>query len=309
MAAVTQQDTQQDQPEEQPVAVAVPTNVLVVGVGGQGVITVSKMLTELCMQHNLPVKQSEVHGMAKRGGSVFSHVRFGGEIHSPTIPVGKVDILLAMEWAEGLRWLHFLNPDSGIFIVDTQQIIPPFSCRNRTRGAGFDYVYETLDQVMQYVPNAVALDATSMAAELGNSRAANTILLGKLSTALKFTVQDWQSIIARSVPPKTIDINRKAFALGRDWQQPVTALNESHAEIQSAPIAEGFNIDFEIVDAWCKGCDICVKMCPERCLILNTSQIVELNRPEACTGCRICEWLCPDMAIKVHVAQQTGAAH
>ncbi len=282
--------------------VLAPTNVLVVGVGGQGVIMVSKMLAELCLQHDIQVKQSEVHGMAKRGGAVFSHVRFGSEIHSPTIPVGQADILLALEWAEGLRWLHYLNPESGTLFVDTQQIIPPFSCRNRKRGASFDYVYKTVEQVKEHIPNAFALDATRLATELGNLRTANTILLGMLSTALEFQPQEWQSIIARTVPPKTVEVNREAFELGRNWVQSESS--EHHVQLLApAPVQDHVEVkvELEITEDWCKGCDICVKMCPERILVLNRNEIVEITDPAACTGCRLCEWLCPDMAISVHV--------
>ncbi len=279
----------------------VPTNVLIVGVGGQGVVTVSKMLAELCLQHDLMVKQSEVHGMAKRGGAVFSHVRFGEEIHSPTIPAGQADILLALEWAEGLRWLHYLNPQSGTFLVDTQQIVPPFSCRNRKRGADFEYVYKTVEQVKEHVPNAIALDATRLATGLGNARAANTILLGLLSSALDFGAEQWRAIIDQTVPPKTVEVNRRAFELGRSW-----ARSDDHGQPHIAPPTpalelENVSVELEIVEAWCKGCDICVKMCPERCLVLNRDEIVEIPDPAACTGCRLCEWLCPDLAIAVHV--------
>jgi len=278
-----------------------PTNVLIVGVGGQGVITVSKMLAELCLEHDLQVKQSEVHGMAKRGGAVFSHVRFGDEIHSPTIPAGQADILLALEWAEGLRWLHYLNPQSGTLIVDTQQIIPPFSCRNRKRGAGFEYVYQTVEQVKEHIPNAIALDATRLATELGNSRAANTILLGLLSSALDFGVEQWRAIIDRTVPPKTVEVNRRAFELGRNWARSDNPEQPRIDLPTPAPELENVDVELEIVEAWCKGCDICVKMCPERCLVLNRDEIVEIPDPAACTGCRLCEWLCPDLAIAVHV--------
>src|SRR3990167_5973219 len=95
-------------------------NVLIVGVGGQGVIMVSKVLALLAQSQGFEVKQSEVHGMAKRGGSVFSHVRFGKRVYSPTIPRGEADILIALEWAEGLRWLPYLKPDTGMFICDTK---------------------------------------------------------------------------------------------------------------------------------------------------------------------------------------------
>ena len=96
---------------------------------------VSKVLALLAQSQGFEVKQSEVHGMAKRGGSVFSHVRFGRRVWSPTIPKGDVDILVALEWAEGLRWLPFLKPGTGIFICDTKRIVPPFACLNRHPGA------------------------------------------------------------------------------------------------------------------------------------------------------------------------------
>jgi indolepyruvate ferredoxin oxidoreductase beta subunit len=272
------------------------------------VITVSKILAQLCLHNKLNVKQSEIHGMAKRGGAVFSHVRFGSEVYSPTIPLGQADILLALEWAEGLRWLPYLNAGTGTFIADTEQIIPPFSYRNRKRGATSNYVHKTVEEVRQHVPNAFAVDATRMATELGNSRAANTVLLGMLSTALDFPAVDWQTIIAHSVPPKTVEVNRRAFLLGREWIQSDEHKEERlQVEVAApppAPVVDDVDIDLEIIEAWCKGCDICVKMCPERCLVLNSNEIVELTAPDACTGCRLCEWLCPDFAIAVHVRKK-----
>ena len=159
-------------------------NVLIVGVGGQGVIMVSKVLALLAQSQGFEVKQSEVHGMAKRGGSVFSHVRFGRRVWSPTIPKGEVDILVALEWAEGLRWLPFLKPGAGIFICDTKRIVPPFACLNRHPGAPLRYSKETPAEVIAHVAEGYAIDATDMAEALGNERAANVILLGALSTAL-----------------------------------------------------------------------------------------------------------------------------
>ena len=126
-------------------------NVLIVGVGGQGVIMVSKVLALLAQSQGFEVKQSEVHGMAKRGGSVFSHVRFGRRVWSPTIPKGEVDILVALEWAEGLRWLPFLKPGTGIFICDTKRIVPPFACLNRHPGAPLRYSKETPAEVVAHV--------------------------------------------------------------------------------------------------------------------------------------------------------------
>ncbi len=290
-----------------------PINVLVVGVGGQGVIMVSKVLARLCQLRGFQVKQSEVHGMAKRGGAVFSHVRFGEHAWSPTIPRGEADILMALEWAEGLRWLDYLRPDRGVFIADTQRIVPPFACLDRRRGAPDAYARETPAEIIGRVSNGLALDATRMAAELGNERVANSILLGVLSTTLDFPTEDWQSVLARFVPGKTVDINLKAFRQGREWAE---AAREPRPVVAEAPVprptaqADGADgIELEIVAPWCKGCDICVKMCPERCLALNGNQVVELTDPAACTGCRVCEWLCPDFAITVHrrTNQRIGA--
>lgn len=280
------------------------TNVLVVGVGGQGVIMVSKVLAQICQNRGYQVKQSEVHGMAKRGGGVFSHVRFGTEVWSPTIPKGEADILLALEWAEGLRWINFLKRKGGLFIADTQHIVPPFSCRNRERGATSGYAKETPREILELVGDGFALDATTMAGELGNLRAANTVLLGVLSMGLDFEAQEWLDVIEQFVPPKSIEINRQAFQQGRDWfeQMQHVPISERHVEpevrFEGVPQVHG-KPKLEIIDAWCKGCDICVKMCPERCLRLNSEMVAELKSPDACTGCRVCEWLCPDYAIKV----------
>lgn len=295
------------------------TNILVVGVGGQGVIMVSKVLARLCQLQGFQVKQSEVHGMAKRGGAVFSHVRFGDQIWSPTIPRGKADVLLALEWAEGIRWINYLKPEKGTLIADTQHIVPPFACRNRRRGARSTYSAETPSEIMSKVGEGFALDATTMAAALGNPRAANTVLLGALSGTLDFPVQDWLEVISEFVPPKTIEINREAFLRGREWVEREGSRPADEAPLPSTPeadarrpeIAPDIEDDFElrITPQWCKGCDICVKMCPERCLALNAEQIVVLTKPDACTGCRVCEWLCPDFAIDVikHTDQRVDA--
>lgn len=282
-----------------------PTNVLIVGVGGQGVIMVSKVLARLCQKAGYAVKQSEIHGMAKRGGAVFSHVRFGEQVWSPTIPAGKADILLALEWAEGMRWLRYLNPEHGTFICDTQQIVPPFACRSRQLGAEQTYARETPSAIIERVPNGFAIDASQMADELGNVRVANTLLLGLLSTALEFAVDDWQAVITEFVPPKTTNLNLRAFQVGRDWVEKAIRLPENETpdgplHVQAFQEEAHPKIELEITEAWCKGCDICVKMCPERCLRLNPEQVVELSNHEACTGCRICEWLCPDFAVRLH---------
>jgi len=276
-------------------------NVLIVGVGGQGVIMVSKVLALLAQTQGHEVKQSEVHGMAKRGGSVFSHVRFGRRVWSPTIPKGDVDILVALEWAEGLRWLPFLKP-GGIFICDTKRIVPPFACLNRHPGAPMRYSKETPAEVIAHVAEAYAVDATDMAEQLGNERAANVILLGALSTALQFPPEDWERTVAEFVPKKTVAVNLEAFRRGRAWiEEARDVAPPVQAPATNVATETAYSIRLEIIPAWCKSCDICVKMCPERCLRLNAERIAELAAPEKCTGCRLCEWLCPDFAIRVHL--------
>jgi len=278
-------------------------NVLIVGVGGQGVIMVSKVLAYLAQSRGLQVKQSEVHGMAKRGGSVFSHVRFGHEVWSPTIPKGEADILIALEWAEGLRWLPYLKPGSGIFICDTKRIVPPFACLNRKPGAPLRYSRETPAQVKAHVAEGYAIDATDMAEQLGNERAANVILLGAISSALEFETEDWEKALAEFVPKKTVSVNLEAFRRGRAWiEKARTLAPEIEAPAPAAPASASHEVRLEITRAWCKSCDICVKLCPERCLRLDAERVVELAQPEKCTGCRLCEWLCPDFAIRVHLA-------
>ena len=284
-----------------------PMNVLIVGVGGQGVIMVSKALAWLAQSKGFAVKQSEVHGMAKRGGTVFSHVRFGPQVWSPTIPKGEADILVALEWAEGLRWLSFLKPDTGIFICDTKRIVPPFACLNRRPGAPLRYSRETPAEVKAHVAEGYAIDATRMAGELGNERAASVVLIGALSTALDFPAADWEKALAQFVPKKTIAVNLDAFRLGRNWIDDARRTTTATPEVEAAvatirvPANVSYSVRLEITPEWCKSCDICVKLCPERCLRLNSERIVELAQPEKCTGCRLCELLCPDFAIRVHL--------
>src|SRR5450830_236524 len=214
-------------------------NVLMVGVGGQGVIMVSKALAWLAQSQGFEVKQSEVHGMAKRGGTVFSHVRFGPQVWSPTIPEGEADILVALEWAEGLRWLPFLKPDTGIVICAAERIVPPFACLNRRPGAPLRYSRETPAEVKAHVAEGYAIDATRMAEELGNERAANVVLIGALSTALAFSAADWEQALAQFVPKKTIAVNLDAFRLGRSWideaRRTTTATPEAEAPAANIP--------------------------------------------------------------------------
>ncbi|NJL08405.1 MAG: 4Fe-4S binding protein [Methylacidiphilales bacterium] len=279
-------------------------NIMIVGVGGQGVLMISKVMALMGQRQGLKVKQSEVHGMAKRGGIVFSHVRFGEEVWSPTIAKGDADALIALEWAEGLRWLDHLKPDTGVFIADTRRIVPPFACRSRKHGATTNYARETPAEIVSRIADGYALDATSIADDLGDVRAANTVLLGTLSVSLEYPVADWLAVIEELVPKRTRDINRKAFEAGRAWAEAARLDPELRFDksITRRPAARPHpEVSFEVTvnEAWCKGCDICVKLCPERCLAMSREHVATVAHPELCTGCHVCEWLCPDFAISV----------
>jgi indolepyruvate ferredoxin oxidoreductase beta subunit len=296
-------------PGETPDPIERPTNVLIVGVGGQGVLMISRVLAEVCARRGLDVKQSEVHGMAKRGGVVFSHVRFGRRVWSPTIPRGEADVVVALEWAEGLRWLSYLSPERGTFLADTQRILPPFACRDRRPGARAAYPTRGPEALRGRVARSIALGALRTAVELGEPRAANTVLLGALSTVLDFSAEEWHAAIEASVPPRTLAVNRAAFERGREWARgaggAAPAAPGGEIERIPEPVEDpeaGPGARVEICAAWCKACEICVKVCPERCLALGAGQAAEVIDPSACTGCRVCEWLCPDFAIRVRTS-------
>ncbi len=292
--------------------VAPTRNIMIVGVGGQGVIMISKVMALLGQKQGLQVKQSEVHGMAKRGGTVYSHVRFGKEVWSPTIAKGEADALIALEWAEGLRWLDHLKPEAGVFIADTRRIVPPFACRNRNVGAAMNYSKETPAEIVSRVADGYALDATGMAEQFGDARAANTVLLGVLSLSLDYPVKDWLETIEQLVPKKAREINARAFEAGRAWAEAARAdaslRFDAAISREKSWVGGAVDVKLEIERAWCKSCDICVKLCPERCLGLDGEQIAYLKNPEACTGCHVCEWLCPDFAISVTTTSREPAS-
>lgn len=185
------------------------TNVLIAGVGGQGVVLASELLALAAMAAGRDVKQGEFHGVAQRGGAVFSHVRFGDRVHSPMAPRGQVDYLVALELLEALRYAHFVRP-GGTVIVNDHRVEPirvgdqrpyPDDAPGFLRDKGFD---------------VVVLDATQRALELGNHRAANVMLLGALSASLDIPAEAWDRTLMERIPERHLALNRRAFAAGRD---------------------------------------------------------------------------------------------
>jgi indolepyruvate ferredoxin oxidoreductase beta subunit len=185
------------------------TNVLIVGVGGQGVLLASEILCEVAKLLGLDAKKSEVHGMSQRGGVVTSHVRFGKKVYSPLIPLGEADIILAFEVAEALRWVHYLKP-GGAVIASDQKIIPPITTTGK-----FSYPEDAEGKIRARAPKTKVVPAYDIAKKLGNTRLVNTILLGVLSQEIDLEESKWLQVVERMAPKGTGEINKKAFLEGR----------------------------------------------------------------------------------------------
>ena len=185
-------------------------DILIVGVGGQGVLLASELISEVAMKFGYDVKKSEVHGMSQRGGVVSSHVRIGPRVHSPTIQYGQADALIAFEQAEGLRAIDWMKKD-GVAIVSTTSLIPAIV----TSSKKFSYPDDAIDCLKKKATNVIAVDADSIARELGNPRLVNTILLGILSNYLPFALDQWNEVIRTKVKARFIDINLSALERGR----------------------------------------------------------------------------------------------
>ncbi|MCK5127430.1 MAG: indolepyruvate oxidoreductase subunit beta [candidate division Zixibacteria bacterium] len=183
-------------------------NILIVGVGGQGVLLASELLSEVAMMRGLDVKKSEVHGMSQRGGVVSSHVRIGAKVYSPIIPYGQAEIVMSFEQAEGLRAMDWLAKD-GRMIVSTTRLVP-----TTANFGGLGYPDDPIAEMKKKTKNVIAIEADKIANELGNPRLINTILLAVASPFLGFEKSVWEEAIKKLVKPKFVDINLKAFAQG-----------------------------------------------------------------------------------------------
>lgn len=184
-------------------------NILLVGVGGQGTILVSKILSTGLMDAGYDVKMSEVHGMAQRGGSVSSQVRFGKKVYSPIIGKGQADILVSFETMEALRWLEYLSPKGKAVGNDYEIPSAPILMGK------MDYPAGVLETIRQKVDTTV-IKAGEIAVSLGNARSMNIVLLGALVKAMRLTDINWEEAIRKNVKPGIVDINLKAFKAGLD---------------------------------------------------------------------------------------------
>ncbi|MBQ4119673.1 MAG: indolepyruvate oxidoreductase subunit beta [Clostridia bacterium] len=187
-------------------------NIMIVGVGGQGTLLASKLLGKLLLGKGYDVKVSEVHGMSQRGGSVVTYVRYGDKVYSPVIDKGEADVIVSFEMLEAARWVEYLKPD-GVIITNTQQVNPmPVII-----GAQ-EYPENLVEKIKNLGIKLNALDALSLAELAGSSKAVNIVLMGRLSKLFDFSEQEWINAIEQSVPEKFLELNKKAFRLGRDYE-------------------------------------------------------------------------------------------
>ncbi len=184
-------------------------NIMIVGVGGQGSLLASKLLGHLLMEQGYDVKVSEVHGMSQRGGSVVTYVRYGDRVYSPVIDRGEADYIVSFELLETARWLGYLKPD-GQIVTSIQQVDP----MPVITGAA-EYPENLVEKMKAAGAKVDAMDCLALAEEAGSAKAVNLVLMGRLSHYFDLPEKAWQEAIQACVPPKFLELNKKAFALGR----------------------------------------------------------------------------------------------
>ncbi|MDD3023103.1 MAG: indolepyruvate oxidoreductase subunit beta [Syntrophomonadaceae bacterium] len=184
-------------------------NILIVGVGGQGTLLTSRIIAQVAVQMGYDVKVSEVHGMAQRGGSVVSQVRYGNKIYSPIIKKGDADIILAFEKIEAARWLDYLKPD-GMVIINSERVDPLPVMSGKVK-----YPDNIHEKVASLIKETSIVDASKIAVECGNIKAANVVLVGMLSEAIGLPEDEVKKAITAIVPAKALEVNLKAYQAGR----------------------------------------------------------------------------------------------
>lgn len=185
-------------------------NIMIVGVGGQGSLLASKMLGRLLLSRNYDVKVSEVHGMSQRGGSVVTYVRYGEKVYSPVIDEGTADFIISFEKLEAARWISYLKK-GGKIIVSTQEVDPMPVITGAAK-----YPDDIIGKMQAAGADVDAIDALKLALEAGSSKAVNLVLMGRLSKYFDASLEAWMQALEECVPPKFIELNKKAFMLGRE---------------------------------------------------------------------------------------------
>lgn len=184
-------------------------NILLVGVGGQGTVLASNVLATGLVEAGYDVKMSEVHGMAQRGGSVTTQIRFGYKVYGPIIAKGEADVLVSFELMEALRWIELLKPGGKVIVNNLQIPSAPILAGRTTYPEG-------LLEELKMKADTIAIDATGIAKKLGNEKAMNIVLFGALSKVLELNNINWEDIIKNTVKEKFRDLNIQAYKAGRD---------------------------------------------------------------------------------------------
>ena len=182
-------------------------NIMIVGVGGQGTLLTSRIIGKTALEMGLDVKISEVHGMAQRGGSVVTFVRFGEKVNEPVVEEGQADVIIAFEQLEALRYAHFLKPD-GVLVINDWKISP------MTVVIGAREYPQNIIEALKKEHSVYTIDGQSIAKELGNSKVLNSVVLGYAAKFIGFDKETWLDVLANTVPKKTIEINTAAFNRG-----------------------------------------------------------------------------------------------
>ncbi|MCL2109346.1 MAG: indolepyruvate oxidoreductase subunit beta [Oscillospiraceae bacterium] len=184
-------------------------SIMFVGVGGQGTLLASRIVGHVLLAEGFDAKVSEVHGMSQRGGSVSTYVKYGEAVHSPIVDKGEADVIVAFEQLEAARWTSYVK-ENGLMIINTQKLAP----MPVITGAA-EYTADIIPKIEALGIGTVSLDALALAEQAGSSKCVNTVMMGALSTKLDFAEALWLEAIRDCVPPAALDINLKAFELGR----------------------------------------------------------------------------------------------
>ena len=185
-------------------------SIMIVGVGGQGSLLASRIIGNVLLSQGYDVKVSEVHGMSQRGGSVVTYVKYGDKVYSPVVAKGEADIIISFEQLEAARYVSYLKK-GGHIITSTQQINPMPVITGAAK-----YPENIIDKLKAQGIDVIACDALTLAEQAGTSKASNVVLMGVVSTKMNFEESVWQQALEQCVPAKFLELNKKAFALGRE---------------------------------------------------------------------------------------------
>ena len=189
------------------------TDIILSGVGGQGILSIAAVIGEAALKEGLYMKQAEVHGMSQRGGSVVTYVKYGSKVNSPIVNEGEADLILAFEQLEAARWLQYLKKD-GTLIINTQKIDPMSVIIGNSV-----YPDGVLDAINKAGAKTTNLDALSLAVSAGSAKAVNVVLIGVMASHMDLNRDVWINAIKNTVPEKFLEMNLKAFDLGYNYNK------------------------------------------------------------------------------------------